>query len=82
MGVHLLLAHTCALFNVRQFPHGELLSVVRLARVAGSWADALITKPAQVCDSQLLAAAVAPQLSADPLVELLCKGLQSRIRQT
>lgn len=72
------LARTCALLDVCQFPHGELLGVVGLAGVAGSRADAPIAQPSQVRDAQLLAAAVGPELPADSLVELLRKGLERR----
>lgn len=77
---HHFLARTCALLNVGQFPHGELLGVVGLAGVAGRRADAPIAQPSQVGDIQLLAATVGPQLSAHPLVELLRKGLAPRTR--
>lgn len=75
-----LLVHTCALFHVGELPHGELLAVVRLAGVAGGRADAFVAQPPQVHNIQLLTAAVRPQLPADPLVELLRKGLQPRTR--
>lgn len=77
---HHSLARTCALLNVGQLPHGELLGVVGLAGVAGRRADAPIAQSSQVGDIQLLAATVGPQLSAHPLVELLRKGLAPRTR--
>lgn len=71
-------ARTCRLLNVGESPHGELLSVVRLAGVAGSWTDALIAQPAQVGNIQLLTATVSPQLSANPFMELFCKSLETQ----
>lgn len=76
-GAHCL-PHTCGLLNVGQSPHGELLSVVRLAGVTRSWSDALIPEFAQVCDTQLLPTTVSPQFSANSLMQLLCKGLGTR----
>lgn len=68
-------SHTCGLLNVGQSPHGELLSMVRLAGIAGCWPDALIPESAQVCHTQLLTPTVSPQFSANSLMELLGKGL-------
>ena len=68
-------ALTCALLHVRQPPHGQLLSVVRLAGIAGRWPDALVAQSPQVSHSQLLTTTVTPQLPADPLVQLLSEGL-------
>lgn len=75
-GARQLQERTRAALHVGQFPHGELLGVVGLAGVARSRADALVAQPAQVGGVQLLVAVVGPQLPADPLVELLRKGLQ------
>ena len=68
-------ALTCVPLHVRQPPHGQLLGVVGLAGVAGRRPDALVAQPPQVGHGQLLVAAVAPQLPADPCVQLLGKGL-------
>lgn len=66
---------TCVPLHVRQPPHGQLLGVVGLAGVAGRRPDALVAQPPQVGHVQLLAATVAPQLPADPRVQLLGEGL-------
>lgn len=79
-GAHCL-PHTCGLLNVGQSPHGEFLSMVRLARVTRSWPDALIPEFAQVCNIQLLTTAVSPQFSANSLMELLCKSLGTQKRE-
>ena len=68
-------ALTCALLHVRQPPHGQLLSVVRLAGIAGRRPDALVAQSPQVSHSQLLTTRVTPQLPADLLVQLLSEGL-------
>ena len=74
-GSRLSPALTCAPLHVRQPPHGQLLSVVGLAGIAGRRPDALVAQSPQVSHSQLLTAAVAPELPADPLVKLLGEGL-------
>lgn len=69
---------TCELLHVCELPHGQLLGVVGLAGVAGRRPDALKAQPPKVSHGQLLAATVAPQLLAHPLVQLLSEGLGPR----
>ena len=67
---------TSFLLYISQVPHGDLLSVIRLAWVASSRSDALVSYPVKVWGLQCLVSAVTPQLLPHTRVELFSKRLE------
>mmetsp|Transcript_23177 Transcript_23177/g.58437 ORF Transcript_23177/g.58437 Transcript_23177/m.58437 type:complete len:525 (-) Transcript_23177:2389-3963(-) len=72
--------HADLLLNLHQVPHGLLLSVVRLRRVARRRTDALVLDLQQVIWAQVLIRRVAPQILPDVQVQNLGKCLRQAVR--
>ena len=69
------------LLDLHHVPHGGLLGVIRLRRIARSWSDTLVLDVETLCGCEVLFWSVTPGFLSDVLVNLLSKSLCKSIGQ-